>query len=112
MAQAPYPRRVGRGQLGACDKPHWARASWLLKASYHVGVQARLPRIPFMRGQCQWSRYQSPLYLAPRANHDPPAVLLTPSRTLPASAGVSLVLQGILATARLPSLASPSPSYA
>lgn len=65
------PLQSGTGALGACGKPHWAGASWLLKASYPVGVQAWLPRIPYMRGQCQWSRYQSPWYLAPRTNHDP-----------------------------------------
>lgn len=105
------PLQSRAGALGACDKPHWAWASWLLKASYHVGGLAPQDPFPVMRGQCQWSRYQSPLYLAPRANPDPPAVLLNPNRTLPALAGMSLVLQGILTAAPLPAMASPSSSY-
>lgn len=87
MAQAPYRSVLSRAwALGAHDTPHWARASQLLKASYHVGAPGLTPQDLFNGRQYQWGRYQSPVYLAPRANPDPDAsaVLLDPNRMLPA----------------------------
>lgn len=59
-----------------------------------------------MKGQYQWDKHQIPLYLAPRDDPDPLAILLDPNRMLPASAGLSLILLGIPTISALLALVS------
>ena len=52
VVQAPYHPVLSRAwALGARYTPHWAWASQLLKASYHVGAPGLTPQDPFNEGR-------------------------------------------------------------